>query len=152
VGWLFVNDPGTVRSRVMFLSVGSNESNQSTVCYGALACLPRGIRRSMWNDGGGPGRIGALTSANKRTIDGWRDDYYYRARYLHTQLGRFTSRNLIGYAARTNFFEYTASRVVTYTDATGLTGHASRDPVSATCAPAVCVLSASVPDCLATVC
>jgi RHS repeat-associated protein len=45
--------------------------------------------------------------------------YYYRARYYHSTLGRFASRDAIGYGASSNLYEYAASQPPNKTDPFG---------------------------------
>ena len=64
--------------------------------------------------------------ANPYTFTGRRFDeetglYYYRNRYYHAQLGRFVSRDPIGYeGSEWNLYEYVASNPLVATDPLGL--------------------------------
>ena len=46
--------------------------------------------------------------------------YFYRARYYHPALGRFLSRDPVGYVDRMNLYEYVRSQPLRYTDSAGL--------------------------------
>ena len=56
-----------------------------------------------------------------RQLDSETGLYYYRARFYAAQLGRFGSRDPIGYGDGYNFFAYVTNRPVAATDPLGLT-------------------------------
>ena len=68
---------------------------------------------------------GASDVENPYTYTGRRFDdetglYYYRNRYYHAEMGRFVSRDPVGYVgSRANLYEYVNSRPVVLTDPTG---------------------------------
>jgi RHS repeat-associated protein len=55
-----------------------------------------------------------------RTIPDWSNHYYYWARCLHAQLGRFCNRDPIGYRAGVNSMEYVSDGPTSGTEPTGL--------------------------------
>ncbi|MFD3519912.1 RHS repeat-associated core domain-containing protein [Streptomyces sp. NPDC058653] len=71
---------------------------------------------------GQPTASGA-TSTNPYTFTGRESDgtglLYYRNRYYDPESGRFISQDPIGYAGRTNLYQYALSSPTTYTDPTG---------------------------------
>jgi len=46
--------------------------------------------------------------------------YYYRARYYHAGLGRFVSRDPIGYVDGVNFYQYVGNSPTQFVDPSGL--------------------------------
>jgi RHS repeat-associated protein len=57
-----------------------------------------------------------------RRLDSETGLYYYRNRYYHAQLGRFVTRDPIGYAGGTNLYQYVSSRPTSYLDPFGQIG------------------------------
>ena len=55
-----------------------------------------------------------------RRLDNETGLMFYRARYYHTELGRFINRDPIGYRDGTNVYSYVAGRPISSTDPSGL--------------------------------
>jgi RHS repeat-associated protein len=69
----------------------------------------------------GPGNVVANTTTyTGRSLDTETGLYYYRNRYYHAQLGRFVSRDPIGFLGGTNMYEFVNCRPNIFVDPMGL--------------------------------
>jgi RHS repeat-associated protein len=84
--------------------------------YGVLT-----IYDPTWTNARSASSYGNVTLYTGRELDAETGLYYYRNRYYSAEVGRFCSRDLIGYQGRQwNQFEYVLSRPLLYTDPLGM--------------------------------
>jgi len=67
----------------------------------------------------GGSEFGNAYTYTGRRFDSETEIYYYRNRYYHAQLGRFCSRDPLGYVDGWNLYEYVKSKPIDYVDPTG---------------------------------
>ncbi len=79
------------------------------------------IYDATWTNTRSASSYANLTLYTGRELDSETGLYYYRNRYYGAELGRFVSRDAIGYAgSKGNLYEYASSRSIGWTDAMGM--------------------------------